>query len=136
MTGVRQRRMKKWHYFIAGGLLLLIGCFHIELPCRVTVKDADTGEPLSEVVALLELTQTCYFPPNIAGPSPEFLGLIEVVSDGRGLLRFPLRVYLRAPLLYLPDRYYMFLKPGFFPSTERKKSGEVRLYRMNHCLNY
>ena len=136
MVGVRQRRVKKWHCFVAGGLLLLIGCFHIEFPRRVTVKDAETGETLSEVVALLELKHTCYFPPNIAGPSPEFLGLIEVVSDGRGLLRFPLRVYLRAPLLYLPDRYYMFLKPGFFPSTERKKSGEVRLYRMNHCLNY
>ena len=134
MTGVRKKGLKRWHYFVGGSLLLLIGscCFHIELPCRGTVKDAETGEPLSEVVALLELQHTCYFPPNIAGPSPEFLGLVEVVSDGRGLLRFPLRVYLRPPLLYLSDRYYRFLKPGFFPSAKRKKSREVRLYRMNH----
>ena len=47
VTSVRQKRLKKWHYFVAGDLLLLIGCFHIEFPCTVTVKDADTGEPLS-----------------------------------------------------------------------------------------
>ena len=108
-------KKKRWLFYLLIGVCLGLGltCIHVSFPQRGIVRDAETGEPLSEAVAVLELRYTCYFPPNLAGPSSKLLGFQEAVSDVHGAYKFPLRVYFKPPLSFVTDKFVKYFRPGY-----------------------
>ena len=119
--------------------LLCISCFHIEQNYTGTIKDADSQKPLKDVIVFLELSCHCILPPNPGGPSSEYIGHKETLTDAQGRYNLPFGFYLMKPLMCFADEPTTTLfKSGYFPGgrSYKKLEKDPVLFRMNHYLNY
>ena len=126
------RKKRFWFFFIVF-VVILIGsaCVHIELSHHGIVRDAETEEPLKNVLVHLRLDYVCYFPPPLAGPNDEFLGFQETYTDERGEYELPLKLYWLPPNLCFTDKWLAYFKAGYFLA-----GNPTKLYKMTHYLNY
>jgi hypothetical protein len=130
---------------LTGYLLIVIAClvpacgFHIELPNTGKVMDAETQEPLQNVVVTKGIEIYCT---GIgAGGDHETIGLVETLTDEKGHYDLPAGTYFYAMkpfFCYHDQNFFIFFKSGYFESrvlTSDRKT-EVSLYKMTRFLNY
>jgi hypothetical protein len=113
-------------YFLLIILFFVPACFHIEVPHWGKTRDAETGEPLTNTSVTLNISYDCPYPPEgISGT----LATEDVFSDENGNYSLPFRVYPLRPLCWT-DKYFRFIKPGYFPS------GDSKLFKMTYFLDF
>lgn len=119
--------------------LLCTRCVHIELCPTGLVKDADTQNPLKDVIVFQTLCRYCLLPPNPGGNSCEYIGYKEALTDSEGRYNLTSSFYLMPPLMcYTSEPDITFFKFGYFMNyrSDEKKGNFQVLYKMNHYLNY
>ena len=86
-------------------VLITYGCVSVISPTRGKVRDADTNEPIKDVIVFCELSRTCGG--GAAGGSSTYMGSSETLTNSRGnfLLAF-LKVKVRLPLLCPWEKRY------------------------------
>jgi hypothetical protein len=117
-------------------LLFLTSCAHIEFPHYGIVKDADSGEPISGVVAHLDLESGIL--DSLAHSHTEWKDSYETITNNKGQFAIPLHIYGQVPFELSNGHTISFLKAGYFESSilDPSINNDVKLYKITHYLDY
>jgi len=106
-----------------GIILFSLALFFLDfVPARSGVVREESGEkPLAEVVVTRSLVRVI---PQRAGENEVLLSKQEVKTNRRGRYSFPMRVFLRIPLMSSVREYDTFKKTGYIKSSSGVPIGE------------